>query len=150
MTIVYSIIAIIVVLASFFLLSVKLNRRSCLKAYAQGVDDLGSLPWRQIKERYRSFLYPIRPMDAAAYKRGIEYALLSSEGDNSETMKDDFSQAWDSNAINSEGTNIRAMGAEKALESFEPSVPEKLKDAVLANPDEPPLASKIRIEDSGA
>ena len=146
MTIVLSILGIVAALAAFLVLSVKINRRTCLKAYGQGVDDIGALSWQKIRERYKTYLSPMRPMDAASYKRGVEYALLSGKDDRWESMKRDFTQAWASGSITNEGTTLRAIGPKAALENFAPAVPDQLMAAILSNPNEPPILSKVRLE----
>jgi hypothetical protein len=146
MTIVLSILGVVAALAAFLVLSVKINRRTCLRAYGQGIDDIGALSWQKIRERYKTYLSPMRPMDAAAYKRGVEYALLSGKDDRWESMKRDFTQAWASGSITKEGTTIRAIGPKAALELFAPAVPAQLMAAILSNPDQPPILSKVRLE----
>jgi len=142
-------IGIVAAFAILFYISVKLNRRTCLLAFAQGFQDACSLPWKDIKDKYRSYLRPIRPMDAAAYKRGVEYCLLRIEGDGWEKMKRDFNDSWKSGSITREGTTIRNSGADNAEKSFRLSIPEQLEELILQNPNIPPLHVKVRFEEAG-
>jgi hypothetical protein len=49
--------------------------RTCSIAFQQGFADAQSLDAHGIKERLARFLRPMRPMDAAAYLRGVRCAL---------------------------------------------------------------------------
>jgi hypothetical protein len=125
---------------------VKINRRTCMLAFGQGVLDINELSWSGILEKYNSLLSPIRPMDAAAYKRGLEYGLLSIEDSSWQDMKDDFDHAYKSGTITSEGTHIREIGSEAASKSFRLRIPQKLEELILNNPESTPLSSKIKLE----
>jgi hypothetical protein len=141
---VWSIGIILVVLVLFAFLSAA-NKRTCMLAYGQGVDDAGVLPWDEIVQRYRSFLKPMRPMDAASYQRGLEYMLTTTNLD-WQAMKADFVEAYKSGNIKKEGTTIIKLGAETAANNFRLRIPRDLEELILKKPHLPPLASKVEIE----
>jgi hypothetical protein len=85
-------------------------------------------------------------MDAASYKRGIEYCLTSKDGNTWEDIKRDFSYAWKSGAITREGADIRSIGAEVAGKQLKLRIPERLETLVKRNPDSPPLMAKAQLE----
>jgi hypothetical protein len=59
----------VVVLALLAFIVSRVNRRTCLKAYGQGIEDASELSWSGCVLRYRSYLFPMmRPMDAASYQ----------------------------------------------------------------------------------
>lgn len=137
---------ILVALALFAFLSAA-NKRTCMLAYGKGVDDAGALPWKEIVQRYRSFLKPMRPMDAASYQRGLEYVLTATNFD-WQAMKADFVEAYSAKHIEREGTIIRKLGAEAAANNFRLRIPRDLEELILKQPDLPPLASKVEIEEN--
>jgi hypothetical protein len=140
------IIGILIALSIVFFLIAKLNRRSCLHAFGQGVNDAVSISWGDIIQKFNSFLSPFRPMDAAAYQRGLEYCLLSPEGSGWEDIKRDFVDSYKSGAITNEGTNIRRLGAKNASQHFNLRVSKELVNLIIENPELPPMVAKIQIE----
>ncbi len=79
-------------------------------AFGKGVSDAGRLSLREIEHVYNSYLRPMRPMDAAAYQRGLEYSLNFGNESDWQDMKRDFMDAWESGAITREGTALRKSG----------------------------------------
>lgn len=135
---------IIVALASFVYIMKIVNKRTCMLAFGQGVTDVGELSWNQVSSRYNSYLTPMmRPMDAFAYKKGLEYALLSPRNSGWMEMKKEFVDAYKSGAITNGGTLIRRSGAETALRTFRLSIPRDIEDRMHNNPDAPLLFSKF-------
>jgi len=146
--VVYWIIGIIIVIAIVAFTTIKINRRKCLLAFGEGVVDVGKLPWKNIVEKYNSYLSPMRPMDAAAYQRGLEYALLSTQQSGWQDMKKDFSEAYSSGGITREGTVIRKQGAESAARLFRLRIPQQLEELIINNPEMPPIVAKAELEDA--
>lgn len=142
------IVGTICVLALLAFVSVQANKRTCMRAYNQGVNDAGTLSWQEIVQRYRAFLKPIRPMDAAAYQRGIEYALNhSATSGNAWRSGDlDFLEAFRNGDITREGTAIRSQGAVAAATAFRLRVGQDLEDLIHKEPDQPLLAIKVGLD----
>jgi len=124
----------------------RLNRRTCLLAFGKGFTDAHSTSWKEIEQQYRSYLKPMRPMDAASYKRGIEYCLMSKKEGTWQDLKRDFTDVWKSGAVTREGTSIRTMGAEVAGKELKLRIPEKFELLIKSNPEFPPLAAKVQLE----
>ncbi len=122
------------------------NKRTCLLAFGRGVSDAGSLPWAQIEENFSSYLRrPMSPMDAAAYRRGVEYSLTCSREADWRAMKHAFLLAYKSGAITREGTELRRMGTQAGVVTMSLRVPEELHTAIMRNHDAPPLYAKLGI-----
>ena len=134
-----------IVVVSF--LGLRYTRRTCMLAFGKGYTDASSVPWNHVEENYRSYLRPMRPMDAAAYTRGLEYCLNCGTGD-WQDLKRDFVDAWKSGAITREGTAIRRMGAQAAASKLSLRIPVELEALIRRNPAYPPLAVKMGIASS--
>lgn len=116
-------------------------------AFGQGVADASELPWSDIPQKYNTFLTPMRPMDAAAYQRGLEYALLCSDIADWQSMKNEFVEAYKSGSITSEGTLIRKMGTDAASDNFKLKISQRLKEVIASHPELPPQISKYQAEE---
>jgi hypothetical protein len=91
-------------------------RKTCSIAFQQGVADAQSFDIHGIKERLARFLRPMRPMDAAAYLRGVRCALRRDM--DPARARREFDRAVRSGRITREGTSIRQLGAEAVLREF--------------------------------
>ena len=149
MSIWFWVFMVVVAIAILFYIGARLNQRTCLLAFGAGVTDASSTPWKEIERKYRSYLQPMRPMDATSYRRGVEYCLKSEKGSTWEDMKRDFKEALKSGAITREGTAIRSMGAQAAGNKLKLRIPEELEILVTSNPNYPPLIAKVKPEDAG-
>lgn len=124
----------------------RINRRTCLKAYGQGIADAADLSWNDCVLRYRSYLFPMmRPMDAASYQRGLEFMLNSTTVD-WQVIKSDFLGAYKSGEITREGTLIGQYGAELAVRNFRLRVRQDLDDLLQQQPELRPLLARASIE----
>jgi hypothetical protein len=111
-----SILALLAILAAAFLAVRHALRRDCSSAFQQGFADAQSLDVHGIKERLARFLRPMRPMDAAAYLRGVRCALRTDM--NPTRARREFERAFRTGRITLEGTSIRQLGAEAVLREF--------------------------------
>ena len=143
------IIGVLVLIAFIAFIAAQANKRTCMLAYGQGVVDAGALSWNDIVQKHKSFLKPMRPMDAASYQRGLEYALNSTCSD-WQAMKAGFLEAYKRGYITREGTIIRRQGADLAANNFRLRVSRDLEELMLKQTALPPLISKIEIEENGA
>jgi hypothetical protein len=119
------------------------SKRTCMLAFGKGVSDAGRLTWGEIEQVYSSYLRPMRPMDAAAYQRGLEYSLNCGNESDWQDIKRDFMDAWKSGAITREGTAIRKAGADSAI--LRMRISRELEELIKRNPDYPPLAVKAGV-----
>jgi hypothetical protein len=148
-TMLYWVLGITAGVTILLYINVRLNRRTCMLAFGKGVQDASSLPWRDLLDQYRKYLRPIRPMDAAAYQRGVEYCLLRQEGESWENMKRYFNESWNTGMLTREGANIRKLGADSAEKNFRLRIPEELERRILQNPRLPPLQVEVQHEEEG-
>jgi len=112
-------ISTLVLLAIFvaaFIAAREAMLRTCSIAFQQGFADAQSLDAHGIKERLARFLRPMRPMDAAAYLRGVRCALRRDMDPT--RARREFERAFRSGRITLEGTSIRQLGAEAVLREF--------------------------------
>jgi hypothetical protein len=110
------ILALLAILAAALLAARQAMRRTCSSAFQQGFADAQSLDVHGIKERLARFLRPMRPMDAAAYVRGVRCALRTDM--DPMRARREFERAFRSGRITLEGTSIRQLGAEAVLREF--------------------------------
>ena len=119
-----------------------MNRRACAKGFAEGAASAG-LPYSQVKEQFKNFLKPMRPMDAAAYRRGVEYMVENLEAPKPwEAIKADFMQLYKSGQFTREGTEIRQMGADRAAEAFHLRLGGDVSKILNDDPSLSPVAAK--------
>jgi hypothetical protein len=110
------ILALLAILVAAFVAARHAMRRTCKSAFQQGFADAQSLDVHGIKERLARFLRPMRPMDAAAYVRGVRCALRTDM--DPMRARREFERAFRSGRITLEGTSIRQLGAEAVLREF--------------------------------
>jgi hypothetical protein len=110
------ILALLAILAAALLAVRQAMRRTCSSAFQPGFADAQSLDVHGIKERLARFLRPMRPMDAAAYLRGVRCALRTDM--DPVRARREFERAFRSGRITLEGTSIRQLGAETVLREF--------------------------------
>ena len=135
----------------YLFLGYRLGRRNCVKAFGQGYMDVTApFTLAEIKERYKSYLYPsIRPMEATAYICGVESCLFSKEGEGWEAIRNGFDHVWSTGRISQEGTALRRIGAEVAEKAFSLRslrIPEELEKHIADNPEVPPFITKVQLE----
>jgi len=131
---------VLVVVISVLLLGfvmARVNRRTCMLAFGEGYLAAGELTVDQIRERFVAYLSPMRPMDAAAFVRGVGSALERST--DWRDVKASFVNAYKSGAITREGTNIRRLGRDEAARLFEIRAEPEVLQALAQHPDLPPL-----------
>ena len=134
-------LAALAVVALLFISPI-MNRRTCAKGFAQGAASAG-LPYSQVKEQFQDFLKPMRPMDAAAYRRGVEYMVENLETPKPwEAIKADFMRMYKSGQFTREGTEIRQMGAQRAAEWFHLRLSGDVKKVLDEDPSLSPVAAK--------
>lgn len=104
------------ILAAAFVAVGHAMRRTCKSAFQQGFADAQSLDVHGIRERLARFLRPMRPMDAAAYLRGVRCALRTDM--DPMRARREFERAFRSGRITLEGSSIRQLGAETVLSEF--------------------------------
>ena len=92
------------------------NRRTCMQAFGEGYLDITRLNETQITEKFKSYLKPIRPMDAAAYTAGVQTALRGVAS--WEELKLTFLKEYSNGEITRCGTEIRKMDVATALSFF--------------------------------
>jgi hypothetical protein len=109
-------LALLAILTAALLAARQAMRRTCSIAFQQGFADAQSLDAHGIKERLARFLRPMRPMDAAAYLRGVRCALRTDM--DPARARREFERAFRSGRITLEGTSIRQLGAEAVLREF--------------------------------
>jgi hypothetical protein len=111
-----SILVVLATLVAAFVAARYALLRTCSNAFRQGFADARNLDAHGIKERFAGFLRPMRPMDAAAYVRGVRCALRT--GMDPSQARREFARAFRSGKITRDGTSIRQLGAEEALRDF--------------------------------
>jgi hypothetical protein len=109
-------LVLLAILASALVAVRHAMRRTCSNAFQQGFADAQRLDVQGIKERLARFLRPMRPMDAAAYLRGVRCALRRDM--DPLRARREFDRAFRSGRITLEGTSIRQLGAEAVLREF--------------------------------
>ena len=128
---------------ALLLISPIMNRRTCAKGFAQGAAS-ADLPYSQVKEQFKDFLKPMRPMDAAAYRRGVEYMVENWKTPKPwEAIQADFMKMYKSGQFTREGTEIRQMGAERAAELFDLRLCGDVKKVLDEDPSLSPVAAKV-------
>lgn len=137
---------ILTIIFVFAFITSRQSRRKCIFAFGQGVADAGKLPWSEIRRKFDAYLKPMKPVDAAAYQRGLEYSLSVTSESTLESMKKCFLDAYSSGTITREGSVIKKLGAEAASRSFNLRISPELAAMILNNPDDPPLVSKTRMK----
>ena len=109
-------LVLLAILVAAFIAVREAMLRTCSIAFQQGFADAQSLDAHDIKERLARFLLPMRPMDAAAYLRGVRCALRRDMDPT--RARREFERAFRSGKITLEGTSIRQLGAEAVLREF--------------------------------
>jgi hypothetical protein len=95
------------------------NRATCRKAFVAGYNSQGK-PESEILEAYKSYLAPMRPMDAAAFQRGLEYAAETPNLDvTGEQFTSAFKRIYKTGVFTREGTQIRHMGKDVGACQFQ-------------------------------
>ena len=124
---------ILIIIFIFAFVTARINRRKCIFAFGQGVVDAGRLSWTEIEKKFDSYLKPMRPADAAAYQRGLEYSLSVVSESNLENMKKCFLDAYASGTITQEGSVIKKLGSEAASRNFKLRIPQEMELKILGN-----------------
>jgi hypothetical protein len=98
------------------------NRATCRKAFSAGYLS-HERPNLAISETYKSYLVPMRPMDAAAFQKGLEYAASMPNLDvNSPQFANEFKRIYKTGVLTKEGTQIRQMGNDAEAQRFQQSL----------------------------
>ena len=121
------------------------NHKFCRQAYGRGIEDAGSRSWSEIQVIYAQYVNSMRPMDAASYRRGLEYALMGEM--DWQKIKSDFEEAFASGAITQEGTGLRRIGKEEAIRTFSLRVNPKVVHILAGDPSAVPVAVGILVSD---
>lgn len=106
-------------LVAWVVVALVANRATCRKAFVNGYQLRGK-PESEILEAYKVYLSPIRPMDAAAFQRGLELSAEMPDLDvNGDQFMTAFKQIYKTGVFTREGTQLRKIGKKAAERRFQ-------------------------------
>jgi hypothetical protein len=110
---------VVVVVIGLMVVIPHLNRKTCARAFARGMQD-AERPFLEIARNYAEYFAPLRPMDAAAYRLGVAFMARAIVGLEMAHPKVYFDAAWEH--IVEGGTAVRhlvkLMGVKHAAALF--------------------------------
>lgn len=137
-------IAAMVVVGIFMLMS-RVNQRTCAMAFVRGGQD-AERPFEAIVATYREYLSPLRPMDAAAYRMGVEYVAQSIFSQAQADPRAAFMAAWRSKQILQEGSAIR-RDPSRAMARLRLAIDPRAMEAMEEDPSLSPIDAMVRVMD---
>jgi len=137
-------IAAVAVVGIFMLMS-RVNQRTCALAFVRGGRD-AERPFETIVATYRGYLSPLRPMDAAAYRMGVEYVAQSIFSQAPADPRAAFMDAWRSKRILQEGGEIRRDPA-RDMAPLRLVIDRQAMEAMQEDPSLSPMEAMMRVLD---
>jgi len=108
-----------IAIAALVTAMVRFNRATCRKAFAEGCLSYNK-PNAEVSETFKSYLSPMRPMDAAAFLKGLEYAAsMPNLNVDSAKFGNEFKRIYKTGVLTAEGTRIRHMGKDTVAQMFQ-------------------------------